>query len=218
MSVNRIPIRNVTDHDLNIHIEPWGERHVLVANDSLDVVFYSQKQGLPEVLCGDGEVSIYGWEGCEFFVLRKNLCVEQPGLADVIRQLCPKHGIPESMIADALEWLEFGRQFDNEDPQMQIDASYAWDETGREAAFSAVRLVAPMLSKSDDDNFVWNFCQKVLHSRGIFLSEDKPRKDALLDAFRNCTGKSQDEITRQLNDWNHETHMREDHLHTIISD
>lgn len=193
MIVSRIPIRNVTNHDLTVHIEPWGEQHVLVSEDTLDLVFYSLKLGLPEFVVDNLQISVYGWEGCSFKVLKNNLCVVQSSLIDIIKRLCLTHGIAESALELDPELLEYA--------QVVFDASPLWEKSGIDAGFDVVCRIAPLLSKLNDDAFLWHFCQTVLYSRGVFLREDATRQKELIVLIHNDRANAANEITRRLTAW-----------------
>ncbi|MBC7967239.1 MAG: hypothetical protein H7Z17_15095 [Fuerstia sp.] len=82
--------------------------------------------------------------------------------------------------------------------QVVFDASPSWGKSGVEAAFQVICRIAPLLSKLNNDDFLWHFCQTVLYLRGVFLSEDTTRKGELIAMIRHDRGK---EIIRCLEAW-----------------
>ena len=199
MIVTRIPIRNVIATDLTVHVEPWGEQHVLREDESLEVVFYGPASGKPEILIGDSGISVYAWEDCRVFVLRNNLCVSQPGLIKVIDRICASEGIDKSNLKLEPDIIDYA--------QRQLDKAEAWDADGRKAAFQAVAKVAPLLSRLGNELLVWRFSQTVLHSRGIFLHEDTSKYREFFSVLERSSG----DLEQFLTDW-HDASVKRDLL------
>jgi hypothetical protein len=71
--------------------------------------------------------------------------------------------------------------------QQWLDTAVSWDKDGRDSAFQAVARVAPFLSNQWNDAIVWIFCQRVLHSRGVFLHDDKSKCRELIEMLQQSS-------------------------------
>jgi hypothetical protein len=194
MIVRRIPIRNVLTRDVKVHVEPWGEQHVLVSDELLELVFYGPTGGKPEIHAGEYEIYVYGWDESRVFVLKNNLCLSQPSLLKIIERLSASQKIDRSRLELERDMIDFA--------QFQLDKAESWDVAGREAAFTAVSKVAPLFRNLDNDKFVWAFCETVLHSRGMFLREDESKYNDFVQAFRDSR-----DFVAVLNNWHNESAM-----------
>lgn len=197
MITRRIPIRNVSSENLTVHVEPWGEQHVLTTDESLELVYYGPSGGKPEIDIGNGEVFVHGWQESRVFVLRNNLCVSQPTLLKIIERVARSEGLEMSRLKLEPDIIDYA--------QYVLDTAESWNAAGREAAFNAVQKVAPLFSNLENDQFVWSFCQAVLHSRGVFLYEDDQKYNLFFQTLRD-TG----DLSAVLANWYKEAAMDKD--------
>lgn len=181
MIVRNVPIRNATSHDFTVCVEPWGERHSLQSGESLRLVFYGPSGGDAEIVVDEGDVSVYGWQSSQVFVVKDDICISQPSLVKVIPRLFDAHNIDPTKVDLEPDLIEYA--------QRQLDAAPAWDKHGREAAFMAVSRLAPLFRKLRNDAFVWAFCEQVLHSRGVFLRQDRRRFQRFIAETKKQHGK-----------------------------
>jgi hypothetical protein len=165
MIVREVPIRNASSRKLGICVEPWGEWHELQSGESLKLVFYGPSGGAPETVIDELDIAVYGWEKSQVFVLKDDICVSQPSLLEIIRRLFVSNHIDPTRFKLDPELIDYA--------QSELDAAPAWDENGQLAAFTAVSRLAPLFGKLLCESVVWEFCQRVLHSRGVFLRNDK---------------------------------------------
>ena len=64
-------IRNAGSADLDLHLEPWGDRFVLAPGASVDLVATGSKDGHFEIESGDSRVVVYGWVGSVVTVVQR---------------------------------------------------------------------------------------------------------------------------------------------------
>ena len=194
MILSRVPIRNVRSSDLTVHVEPWGEQHVLSNDDLLELVFYGPVGGYPEINVGESEIFVYGWQESQVFVLKDNLCLSQPGLLKIIERLSASEGIDKSRLDLEPDIVESA--------QYQLDKAESWDAAGRDAAFTAVSKIAPSFRNLQNDRFVWLFCETVLHSRGVFLQPNERKYKEFLQTFKDSG-----DFVAVLTSWHHVSQM-----------
>lgn len=206
MIVRRVPIRNASSRKLGICVEPWGERYELGSGESLMLVFYGPAGGAPEILVDDSDITVYGWEKCQVFVLKDDVCVSQPSVLDVIRRMFFAHQIDPTKVKLDGELIDYA--------QCQLDASPAWDKYGKEAALVAVSRLAPLFVEPLSEDIVWAFCQRILHSRGVFLRDDKPRFRKFLQALKKHRGKPFDVLAK----WSEASEQSAEAAESIIGD
>lgn len=90
--------------------------------------------------------------------------------------------------------------------QAQLDSSPAWVSPGRDAAVLAVSRLAPLLLTSTGDQaFVWDVCQHVLRSRGVFWAPDADT----IERFFHQVKFEPDELFNTLSKWLHEATLVE---------
>jgi hypothetical protein len=175
MIVRGTTFRNPHDQPLEVIVEPWGEQHQMLPQESIRVVFYSVSDGEPEITVDKNCISIYGWAGADFLVVKNNVCVDQPDLRSVIRRLWRSESVQPSIDhEDSMYQLHSA--------QDELDCCPYWDEKGRRAALSVVSRVAPLL-RSSRQQLIWQFCQHVLFRRGVFLEENRAQKQQFFDAM-----------------------------------
>ena len=178
MIVRGTTIRNSNVEPLMVFVEPWGEQHQVAPQDSIRVVFYCARDGEPEVSVEKHSISIYGWAGSDFLVVKNNVCVDQPDLRTVIRWVWRSEAVRPLMTDD--DENTFKLQY----AQDELDTSPYWDENGRRAALTAVSMLAPLLGTMRPQ-LTWQFCQHVLHRRGVFLQDDEPRMQKFIKSLTN---------------------------------
>lgn len=188
MILSRLPIRNIANEKLIVHVEPWGEQYPLISNELVELVFYGPEGGTPDICVGNSELFVYGWQQSQVFVLKNNLCVAQPSLLSVIEKLSASTQVDRSLLDLEPELIEFS--------QYQLDKAEAWDDAGKDAARLALNRTVQMFHRVDNDQFVWEFCEKILQSRGVFLADDDTRKQLFLQAVR-----AQDSVDKLLAEW-----------------
>ncbi len=189
MIVRGTTIRNPNVEPLIVIVEPWGEQHQVASQESIRVVMYCDRDGEPEVSVEKNSVSIYGWAGSDFLVVKNNVCVDQPDLRTVIRWVWRSESFQPTIDDESSTFqLHFA--------QDELDTSPYWDEKGRRAALTAVSSVAPLLGSSRQQ-LTWQFCQHVLFRRGVFLEDDPTRKQKFFKAIT----KSFEDIYRVLDGW-----------------
>ena len=201
MIVRRIPIRNVRSGDLTVHVEPWGEQHILTKDELLELVFYGPDGGKPEINVGDAEIFVYGWQESRVFVLKDNLRLAQPSLLKIIERLSASEKIDNSRLVLEPDSIDFA--------QYQLDKAASWDAAGREAAFTAVAKVAPLFRNLHNDRFVWVFCETVLHSRGVFLQPNESKYKDFFQAFKDSG-----DFVAALTSWHHASEMDPELINT----
>ena len=202
--VYKLPIRNTRSSNLKVHVEPWGEQVVLAENEVLELVFYGPKGGKPEIDIASEEVLVHGWESSRVFILRNNLCIIQPALIDIIKRLAQSKSVSLANFALDSDVLEYS--------QVNLDSAVSWDADGRYAAFQAVNRTAPMLGNLENNEIVWAYCESVLHSRGIFLSEDVGRRKAFFNELKNSG-----DLLEYLVKWYEESALDRDSVESTLS-
>ena len=60
----RTRICNRTPESMTLHVEPWGYQVPLRPGAACVVDFESEKHGEAEISVEEGNVLVYGWEGC----------------------------------------------------------------------------------------------------------------------------------------------------------
>ncbi len=188
MIVRGTIIRNPHAEPLMVIVEPWGEQHQVAPQEAIRVVFHCDRDGEPEVSAEKNLISIYGWAGSDFLVVKNNVCVDQPDLRTVIRWIWKSESVQPSIDDENTIKLQFA--------QDELDTSPYWDEKGRQAALTAVSMVAPLLP-SRRQQLTWRFCQHVLFRRGVFLEDDHTR----MQQFFKALTKSYEDIYGVLDGW-----------------
>lgn len=173
MFVDQFPIRNVHKSvSLTVHIEPWGEQHVVPPKATIEVVFFGRTHGVPSIDWRDSNIFVHGWCESQFFVLIDGAPFEQESLKSMITRLAIDDGIDPGDLQIDSEVLEFS--------QFQLDKAIKWNESGQEAARMAISKIGSCIVGHEQ---LWkNFCDRVLQSRGVFLPDDEQLWDELRDS------------------------------------
>lgn len=75
MSTNRIRIRilNSLSRDLMMHLEPWGEQHLMHSGATFGVKVQGPDGDTLEIEYGENRITIYGWSGSTVSVSDSNI-------------------------------------------------------------------------------------------------------------------------------------------------
>lgn len=178
MILHRTVLRSGDYSTLTVHVEPWGERHTIDPGCEIEIIFYGPQRGKAEVVVSENELMIYGWEGTDVFVLRNNMCVSQPSLELILRVISNSAGIETSPVAEfpPPEMLEYA--------QAMLDSAPFWDKEGREAALFAISKLSEEVCRVASESVAVEFCNHVLHSRGIFIPTLTVANTDFLEALR----------------------------------
>lgn len=56
-------LTNTQKSSVTVHLEPWGEQHVMPCGATFDLIANSTEDGTLEIELSETDVTIYGWSG-----------------------------------------------------------------------------------------------------------------------------------------------------------
>ena len=58
-----IKLTNSLEHAVTLHLEPWGEQHQLLANETIEIEAFSEYRTDLEIEIRDNDIYLWGWAG-----------------------------------------------------------------------------------------------------------------------------------------------------------